>query len=197
MAGTSKTLVLITGGNAGIGYEIVKKLAAEQPSYHVLMGTRDIKRGEDACSKLGNPKNVEPIQLDVRSDASIDTCFDTIQQKFGGRLDILINNAGTGGKDMGEKRSSASVREVYNHVYEVNVIGMAVLTEKMIPLLKKVRKPPLPSFSPFPPPSLTIQPSPLTPESSTSPLASAASSYSRAGSSSSCPPRSTAPAKPP
>jgi hypothetical protein len=47
----TKTLVLISGGNAGIGYEIVKKIATEHPStHHVLMGCRDTHKGEAAVA---------------------------------------------------------------------------------------------------------------------------------------------------
>jgi NADP-dependent 3-hydroxy acid dehydrogenase YdfG len=39
------------------------------------------------------PINVNPIQLDITKDESIELCFKTIEQNFG-KLDILINNAG-------------------------------------------------------------------------------------------------------
>ncbi len=132
----SKTIVLITGGNAGIGYEIVKSLASLQPNYQILLGARDIHKGEEAASSLGAPTNVNPIQLDVTSDESINLCFKTIEQHFG-RLDILINNAGTAGRDLGTyPPTSETLREIYNHCYNVNVTGAAILTETMIPLLQ-------------------------------------------------------------
>jgi NAD(P)-dependent dehydrogenase (short-subunit alcohol dehydrogenase family) len=132
MAAT-KTIVLVSGGNTGIGYEIVKKLALENPSFHVLMGCRDTSKGEAAAASMGAPLNVNPIQLDITDDNSIDLSFKTIEQLFG-KLDILINNAGTAGKDLGPGRSP---REIYEHVYRVNVTGAALLTEAMTPLLQK------------------------------------------------------------
>src|ERR1700733_10433175 len=106
----TKTLVLISGGNAGIGYEMVKKIATEHPStHHVLMGCLDTHKGEIAVASMGAPMNVNPIQLDITSDESIDLCFKAIEQNFG-KLDILINNAGTAGRDLPPDRS---LRQVY------------------------------------------------------------------------------------
>lgn len=137
MKSTTKTITLISGGNAGIGYEIVKKLATENPSYHILMGCRDTKKGDQAFASLGSPPNVAPIQLDITSDESIAECSKTISEQFG-RLDLLINNAGTAGRDLPPGKS---LREIYTHCYSVNVISAAVLTDAMIPLLSKSHLP--------------------------------------------------------
>ncbi|KAG2419404.1 hypothetical protein HFD88_004200 [Aspergillus terreus] len=138
-----QTTVLISGGNAGIGYEIVKKIALTHPdTHHVWMGTRDLARGEEALQKLGSPSNVTLIPLDITHDASIDQAVATIQSTHG-RLDILIHNAGTAGRDIGVDTSSGalpetlSLREVYEHVYRVNTVSAAVLTDKMTPSLEQ------------------------------------------------------------
>jgi NAD(P)-dependent dehydrogenase (short-subunit alcohol dehydrogenase family) len=136
-ATASKTVVLVTGGNAGIGFEIVKKLSTEYPSHQILMGSRDIHKAEDAVSSLGAPTNINPIQLDVTDDESINHCFKAIEQHFG-RLDILINNAGTAGRDLPNRDNW---RQVFNHCYNVNVTGAAILTETMLPLLEKSKLP--------------------------------------------------------
>ncbi|KAM0804920.1 short chain dehydrogenase [Usnea florida] len=139
----SKVILLISGGNAGIGYETVKKLSADHPESHqVLMGTRDLDRGESALKSMGSPPNVSPIQLDITQDSSIDSAFRSIENVYG-KLDILINNAGTAGLDVGVNTGTGSLpqetslRQVYEHVYRVNVISTAVLTDKMLPLLEK------------------------------------------------------------
>jgi NAD(P)-dependent dehydrogenase (short-subunit alcohol dehydrogenase family) len=134
----TKTLVLISGGNAGIGYEMVKKIATEHPStHHILMGCQDTHKGEIAVASMGAPMNVNPIQLDITSDESIDLCFKAIEQNFG-KLDILINNAGTAGRDLPPDRS---FRQVYDHCFSVNVTSAALLTEAMTPLLEKSKLP--------------------------------------------------------
>lgn len=88
--------MLITGANQGIGFETAKKLAKEQPSYHILMGSRDAHRGQVAAAKL-QAKNlsVESITIDITSDESIAAAANEVSSKFG-RLDVLINNAAIG-----------------------------------------------------------------------------------------------------
>ena len=130
----------------GIGYEIIKSLlSSSSTTYHILLGCRDVRKGEAAAASLGAPTNLNPIQLDVTDDNSIDHCTKTIEQHFG-KLDILINNAGTAGKDLRLQHdesgvSPPSIREVYTHVYNVNVIGVGVLTEKLVLLLEKSKLP--------------------------------------------------------
>ena len=135
MAAT-KVISLVSGGNAGIGFEIVKKLAQIE-NHHVLMGCRDTAKGEAAAASMGAPKNVNPIQLDITDDESIEHCFKTIEQLFG-KLDILINNAGTAGKANGLDRKP---RELYDEVFSVNVTSTALLTDAMTPLLEKSKSP--------------------------------------------------------
>lgn len=89
---------------------------------------------------MGAPVNVNPIQLDVTDDNSIDLAAKAIEQHFG-RIDVLINNAGTSGADLRRDGSKPTVRQHWQHIFNVNVIGSGVLTEKMIPLLQLSQKP--------------------------------------------------------
>lgn len=58
---TSSKIVLITGANQGIGFEIAKPLSSK-PDYHVLMGSRDAQRGINAAKQLQEQGlHVEPI----------------------------------------------------------------------------------------------------------------------------------------
>lgn len=42
---------------------------------------------------MGAPPNVNPIQLDVTDDESVEHAFLTVEQVFG-KLDVLVHNAG-------------------------------------------------------------------------------------------------------
>lgn len=128
-----KTIILVTGGNAGIGYEIVKKLANDSPINQILMGCRNTHKGEEAVSSMGAPGNVNPIQLDITDDESIENCFLAIQQHFG-KLDILVNNAGTAAQELPK---DATIRDKFELCMNVNVTSTGVLTERMAPLLDK------------------------------------------------------------
>jgi NAD(P)-dependent dehydrogenase (short-subunit alcohol dehydrogenase family) len=92
--GTQRTIVLITGANQGIGYEVAKLLLSSQESYYILLGSRDMTRGAEAAAIL-NPTgaSVEPVTIDVSDDASIEQAVDYVASKHG-HIDVLINNAG-------------------------------------------------------------------------------------------------------
>jgi len=140
IAASNKTIVLVTGGNAGIGYEIVKSLAFSRSDYQILLGCRDTGKGEVAAASMGAPMNVNPIQIDITDDKSIDHCVKAIQQLFG-RLDVLINNAGTSGQDLVGTELEPTRRQVWQYVYNLNVISTAVFTERLIPLLEGSKDP--------------------------------------------------------
>lgn len=132
----SEIIVLISGANQGIGFEITKKLATENPSYHILMGVRSLSKGEAAISSLPN-LSVEAVQLDVTSDSSISNAVEYVQDMFG-RLDVLISNAGIPQLALPE---GLSLRERYTQTMDTNAIGPACLTEAFIPLLQKSSNP--------------------------------------------------------
>jgi NAD(P)-dependent dehydrogenase (short-subunit alcohol dehydrogenase family) len=94
----SSKIVIVTGGNAGIGYEAVKALFQSTKPYHVLMGSRSLENGKLAVEAMKkecpDAKNsLEPIQLDVTSDESIEKSFEHVNSSQG-RLDVLVHNAG-------------------------------------------------------------------------------------------------------
>ncbi|KAK5957771.1 hypothetical protein OHC33_000960 [Knufia fluminis] len=140
IAASNKTIVLVSGGNSGIGYEIVKSLASQRSDYQILLGCRDTTKGEMAVATMGAPLNVNPIQLDITDDRSIEHCVKAIEQVFG-RLDVLINNAGTAGKDLVGTELEPTRRQVWQYVYNLNVISTAVFTERVIPLLEQSKNP--------------------------------------------------------
>ncbi|KAF4556291.1 Short chain dehydrogenase-like protein 42 [Elsinoe fawcettii] len=133
-----KQLVIVTGSNQGLGYEMAKKLSEEHPdTHHILLCSRDLSRGEEAHKKLGSPTNVTPVQLDITNDASVDTLYTMVESKFG-KLDVLIHNAGIAGRDF---PAEYTLRQRYEKTYDVNVISPAVMTEKFTPLLNKTMLP--------------------------------------------------------
>ncbi|KAH8198747.1 hypothetical protein TruAng_007111 [Truncatella angustata] len=127
----NKTIVLITGANRGIGYEIVKALlqTGSRGPYHVYLGARDIEKGEKAVASLtaeyGN--SVSAVQLDTNSAESIDKAVSTVKSEAG-RLDVLVNNAGI---ISGEKDRIANLRITL----ETNVIATFVVSEAFKKLL--------------------------------------------------------------
>lgn len=93
---SNQTIVLVTGSNQGLGFEIVKKLAADNENYLILMGARSMDKVKQAASEVTTfAKNTEIdiVQLDVTSDESISRAAQTVSDKYG-RIDVLVNNAG-------------------------------------------------------------------------------------------------------
>ena len=94
MTELQQPVAMITGGNSGIGFATVTKLAAR--GYHVFLASRNQQRSAQAIARIhaGNPEaNVESIPLDLASFASIRQCAAAFQAK-GYPLHLLINNAG-------------------------------------------------------------------------------------------------------
>jgi NAD(P)-dependent dehydrogenase (short-subunit alcohol dehydrogenase family) len=96
MADTS--IVLITGGNTGIGYETVKALYGSPEAHTILMGSRSMDKAAEAIKTLESEvsetkSTVVPIQIDIEDDASIEKALKEVESKFG-RVDALVNNAG-------------------------------------------------------------------------------------------------------
>ena len=94
-----KSIVLITGGNTGIGYETVKALYSSPEAHIILMGSRSVDKAKDAISTLqsevtDSKSEVVPIQIDIEDDTSIDKAFKEVESKYK-RVDALVNNAGT------------------------------------------------------------------------------------------------------
>ncbi|KAF2223196.1 hypothetical protein BDZ85DRAFT_250116 [Elsinoe ampelina] len=135
---SSSTIVIITGGNTGLGYETVKQLLQSIRTYHVLLGSRNIDKAHSAIETLRSEvpdtkSTLEPLQVDVEDDASIQGAFDTVKSKYD-HVDVLINNAGAG-FDNEVKSGAMSTREAWNKAWNINVTGTNIMTETFAPLL--------------------------------------------------------------
>ncbi|MFW9261041.1 short-chain dehydrogenase [Nostoc sp. KVJ20] len=127
-------VALITGANKGIGHEIARQLGSRGAT--VLVGSRDIGRGEEAANKLRlNQIDARSVQLDVIDQKTIDSVSKQIESEFG-KLDILVNNAGIL-LDSDRLPPSQVDIETLRQTYETNVFGVFAVTKALLPLLKK------------------------------------------------------------
>ena len=85
-------VILVTGANRGIGFLVVKKLveASSSNSTVILLGCRDLQRGQDAFIQLNCPSNVHVLQLNTSSRESIIRAIDEIKQKYGCLTRIIM-----------------------------------------------------------------------------------------------------------
>lgn len=159
-------IAFITGANQGVGKQVAKKLA--EHGVTVLVGSRDLGRGDAAAAEIGNGPRA--VQIDVTDHASIAAAAAYVETEFG-RLDLLVSNAGisnTAGGDITpqeraarSKASTASLDEV-RAVWEVNVFGVLAVYQAMLPLLRKGVNPRIVNVSSGVG-SLTINPDPNSP----------------------------------
>jgi NAD(P)-dependent dehydrogenase (short-subunit alcohol dehydrogenase family) len=132
---TEQTIILITGANSGVGYATTQVLAS-YPNNHIIMGCRDLAKGQYALTEIQNtdPKGtISLLQLDVEDDTSISKAIDTVTQQFN-RLDVLVSNAGTAAP-------GTSGRAQLSQIFSINVFGAMLVSEAFIPLLLKSHRP--------------------------------------------------------
>jgi len=123
-----KRLILVTGANKGIGFLVVKKLSEESSNTLILLGSCDLKRDQDVLTQLNSPSNVHILQLDTSSPGSIIHAIDEIKQKYGGQLDVVINNAAIFRTEI----TVSAARDLFN----TNYYGIKILNEHVIPLMR-------------------------------------------------------------
>jgi NAD(P)-dependent dehydrogenase (short-subunit alcohol dehydrogenase family) len=133
---TTSKIVLVTGGNKGIGHHIVNQLA--QQGAHVYLAARDVRRGQAAADLFKEQKlDVEFVRLDVTDAASVATAAEQVEEA-NGRLDVLVNNAAI---TSGLEPASATTLENLRRTYETNVFGVATVTNAFLPLLRRSSSP--------------------------------------------------------
>src|SRR5215204_7176221 len=112
----NRRIALVSGGNRGIGLEIVRQLADK--GITTIVGSRVEEQGRAAAQEL--PDNVVVRQLDVADEKSVDRLATSIEEEFE-RLDILVNNAGIA-NDRGQRGVDADLDHV-REALEANLWG--------------------------------------------------------------------------
>ena len=123
-------IALVTGTSSGIGLHTAIALA--KAGYTVVATMRNIAKSEallDAATAAG--VNVDVRALDVQSAASTRQCVDSIVASYG-RIDLLVNNAGSGFLAAFEETSF----EQLQNVMDVNFYGVWRVTEAVYPLMR-------------------------------------------------------------
>ncbi|UKZ74762.1 hypothetical protein TrVFT333_002432 [Trichoderma virens FT-333] len=117
---------LVTGCSSGIGEQLAIAFAAK--GITVLATARRVESLQDITSKYAN---IEAFALELGSMASIDKLKAEIDNRTGGRLDYLVNNAGT---HYAATALDLDVEEAAK-LFAVNVFAVMKLCQLFIPLL--------------------------------------------------------------
>ena len=118
-------VILITGASSGIGKNTALSLIKEG---HVVYGAaRRLEMMQDIIQAGGHA-----IKMDILKERNIDEVVNQIVKEQN-RIDVLINNAGYGLWGAVETISIAEAKRQF----DVNIFGLAYLTKKIIPLMRK------------------------------------------------------------
>jgi short-subunit dehydrogenase len=123
-----KKVILITGASSGMGKEAAKTLI--QQGHIVYTVARRINQMQDLKTVGGFP-----MQMDVTSEEDIERVVNTIMEKEG-KIDVLWNNAGYGLYGSVEDVPLEEARKQF----EVNLFGLASITQKVLPHMRKANR---------------------------------------------------------
>ena len=127
----NKQNIVITGGNRGIGYGLLKILSDK---HNVIITVRDNKKGQSTIAELGHSKNeINYVVMDVDNSDSVMSAADDIKQKFN-NVDLLINNAGILIKEYqlpAIETSEDSILKTFN----TNTLGVLRVCKSIVPLM--------------------------------------------------------------
>jgi len=123
-------VVVITGGNTGIGKEAAVALAGR--GAQVVITSRNEERGrsarEEIADRSGND-SVEVMSLDLASFTSIRSFAADVLDRFD-HVDVLVNNAGL------ILRRRAETKEGFEETFGVNHLGHFLLTDLLLERLR-------------------------------------------------------------
>ena len=133
----SRKSALVTGGATGIGRSAVLALARAGYDVAINYSSSEAAAKETATEahKLG--PNTLLIKCDVSDEKAVRAMLATVKDKFG-RLDVLVNNAGTTAAWKPKDLDTLSLEE-WDRVFAVNVRGLFQVTRAAVPLLKEAR----------------------------------------------------------
>ena len=126
---TSNNTILITGGSAGIGYEMAKLLSQKNK---VIIAGRDENRLKEALKTLDNTTG---IISDVSNQKAVENLTKTIYREYPD-LNIVINNAGKAYAYDLTAENAESFEKAGDEML-TNYLSIVRLTEKLLPLLRK------------------------------------------------------------
>ncbi len=124
-------VALVTGSSSGVGLETALALARD--GYHTFASMRDIgKAGELEHAAKKENLSIDVIELDVDKEESIVSAIKKVVAD-GGRLDVLVNNAGYGQFGCVEDVSVDDFRKQF----ETNFFSIVRVIQEVAPIMRK------------------------------------------------------------
>lgn len=127
----SGRVAIVTGGNGGIGFGMARGLANAGAAV-VVAGRNSVKNATAVAELEALGAKASAVEVDVAREASCRAMIAFAVERFG-RLDILINNAGTNIRKPPQEYSLAEWSEVVN----VNLTSAFICSQAAYPEMKK------------------------------------------------------------
>ncbi|KAJ7060440.1 hypothetical protein C8F01DRAFT_1370061 [Mycena amicta] len=143
MSAPAAKIILVTGSNTGIGFELVGLLAAK--GHTVYLASRKEDAGLEAVAKLKKEKNLDVkfVQLDITDAASAEAAAAKIKRDEG-RLDVLVNNAGVAQMEVPHSAIAPNLPAM-RATMETNLFGLVQTTTAFLPLIRASSTPAAPA----------------------------------------------------
>ena len=130
-------IAAVTGANKGIGYHIALQLAQSGLFTNVILACRDQTRGLEAQQKIKSQVqestcNISYEQLSIGDEESHESFVNVINEKYGGKVDVLVNNAAIAYK----AADPTPFQEQCKPTIDINFRGTVNFTVKMLPLVR-------------------------------------------------------------
>ena len=123
-------VALVTGSSSGIGAAVAAAFA-RQGAAVVVNSASSVTAGEEVAARL---PNATYVQADVSDAAAAAALVDAAVERFG-RLDIVVNNAGTTAVIPHDDLEAATA-EVWERILRVNVLGIWHVIRAAVPHLR-------------------------------------------------------------
>ncbi len=129
-----KKVVLVTGASSGIGRAAASAFAAA--GFDVAINYSSNEAGAQLTVAAAEAQGAATmlVRADVSDDAAVRAMLAAVEQRFG-RLDALVNNAGTT-TNVGPKDCEAMTADEWDRVFAVNVRGTFQVTRAAIAMLR-------------------------------------------------------------
>jgi NAD(P)-dependent dehydrogenase (short-subunit alcohol dehydrogenase family) len=129
---TNQKVAIVTGSSTGIGYET--SLALARDGFITYATMRNLSKAENIKSVATNEElPIRVKQLDVTDDASVENAMQVISSETGGRIDVLVNNAGYGLNGAFEDLAMDEIKAQY----ETNFFGLIRVTQAVLPTMRR------------------------------------------------------------
>jgi NAD(P)-dependent dehydrogenase (short-subunit alcohol dehydrogenase family) len=123
--------IVITGGNRGIGYGLLKIFSKE---HNVIITVRNKEKGEKTLKKFKNSGNIlDYVVMDVDSNKMILSSREKIKEKLG-HVDLLINNAGIFIKEHNLQAIETSDETILK-TFNTNTLGVLRMCKSIVPIM--------------------------------------------------------------